>query len=96
MADRPSRKRKLAEEGAQYRQGLEKQAADSERRKKLKVLRKEIDTDLSDMFGKMKATDEPPAAEMDVEMDMAARGRRRKTRKASKKSKKKSWKTRKH
>lgn len=91
MSDRPSRKRKLADEGAQYRQGLEKQAAQAEQRKKLKVLRKEIDTDLSDLFGKMQATDEPrSAAVLDVEM---GRGRRRKTRKASKKSKKK---TRKH
>ena len=48
------------------------------------------------MFGNMKASEpEPPA--MDVEMDMAARGRRRrKTRKGSKKSRRGRKKTRKH
>ena len=48
------------------------------------------------MFGNMKASEAAPAA-MDVEMDMAARGRRRrKSRKGSKKSRKGRKKTRKH
>lgn len=98
MAERESRKRKATEEGEQYRMGLVKSAIQSDTRKKSRTLGKEINTDLSDLFGKMKASDEPPAAAvMDVEMDMAARGRRRrKTSKKSKKSKKKSRKTRKH
>lgn len=78
--------------------GLVKSAVQSDMRKKSRTLGKEINTDLSDLFGKMKASEPvPEAAVMNVEMDMAARGRRRrKTRKASKKSKKKARKTRKH
>lgn len=92
MSDRPSRKRKMAIEGEQYRQGLAQDAESKERRKKMRVLRKEIDTDLSDLFGKMQATDEPRApAVVDVEM---GRGRRRKTR--SRKSRKSRKTRRKH
>ena len=86
MSDRPSRKRKMAVEGEQYRQGLAQDAESKERRKKMRVLRKEINTDLSDLFGKMQATDEPRAPAV-VDVDMG-RGRRRKTRKRSKKSRK--------
>jgi hypothetical protein len=86
MADRASRKRKMAVEGEQYRQGLAMDAESKERRKKMRVLRKEINTDLSDLFGKMQATDEPAAPAV-VDVDMG-RGRRRKTRKRSKKSRK--------
>lgn len=90
MSDRPSRKRKTTEESEQYRQGLMKEAAQSQHRKKMRVIRKQVDEDLSDLFGKMQATDEPRnAAVVDVKL---GRGRRRKTRKASKKSRK----TRKH
>jgi len=96
MAERESRKRKATEQGEEYKKELAKSAVQTEQRKKARVVRKEIDTELSDLFGKMKASDEIPQAAMDVEMDMAARGRRRKTRKVSKKSKKKSRKTRKH
>lgn len=98
MTERESRKRKFTEEGAQYRQGMAVASAQAEQRKKSRAIGKEVNTDLSDLFGKMKASDEVPVAEVrDVEMDMAARGRRRrKTRKTSKKSKKKSRKTRKH
>lgn len=92
MADRESRKRKVTELGAQYQQDMAKSAVKSENSKKSRTIGKEINTDLADMFGNMKASDEPPAA-MDVDM---GRGRRRKTRKGSKKSKKKSRKTRKH
>ena len=78
MSDRTSRKRKMAVEGEQYRQGLAQDAESKERRKKMRVLRKEINTDLSDLFGKMQATDEPAApAVVDTNM---GRGRRRKTR----------------
>ena len=98
MAERESRKRKATEQGAEYKQELVKSAIQADTRKKSRTLGKEINTDLSDLFGKMKASE--PAAEaavMDVEMDMAARGRRRrKTSKKSKKSKKKTRKTRKH
>lgn len=88
MSDRTSRKRKMAVEGEQYRQGLAQDAESKERRKKMRVLRKEINTDLSDLFGKMQATDEPRAPAV-VEVEMG-RGRRRKSRsrKASKKSRK--------
>jgi hypothetical protein len=87
MADRPSRKRKMAIEGEQYRQGLAQDAESKERRKKMRVLRKEINTDLSDLFGKMQATDEPRAPAV-VDVEMGRGRRRRKTRKASKKSRK--------
>jgi hypothetical protein len=76
----------MAVEGEQYRQGLAQDAESKERRKKMRVLRKEINTDLSDLFGKMQATDEPRAPAV-VDVDMG-RGRRRKTRKRSKKSRK--------
>ena len=92
MSDRPSRKRKMAIEGEQYRQGLAQDAESKERRKKMRVLRKEIDTDLSDLFGKMQATDEPRAPAV-VDVDMG-RGRRRKTR--SRKSRKSRKTRRKH
>jgi len=92
MSDRPSRKRKMAIEGEQYRQGLAQDAESKERRKKLRVLRKEINTDLSDLFGKMQATDEPRAPAV-VEVEMG-RGRRRKTR--SRKSRKSRKTRRKH
>jgi len=96
MAERESRKRKGTEEGAQYRQELVKSAIQSDNRKKSRTLGKEINTDLADLFGNMKASEAEPAP-MDVEMDMAARGRRRrKTRKGSKKSRKGRKKTRKH
>lgn len=92
MSDRPSRKRKMAIEGEQYRQGLAQDAESKERRKKMRVLRKEINTDLSDLFGKMQATDEPRApAVVDTNM---GRGRRRKTR--SRKSRKSRKTRRKH
>lgn len=87
MSDRPSRKRKMAIEGEQYRQGLAQDAESKERRKKMRVLRKEIDTDLSDLFGKMQATDEPRAPAV-VDVEMGRGRRRRKTRKGSKKSRK--------
>jgi hypothetical protein len=86
MADRPSRKRKMAVEGEQYRQGLAMDAESKERRKKMRVLRKEINTDLSDLFGKMQATDEPAAPAV-VDTNMGS-SRRRKSRKRSKKSRK--------
>jgi hypothetical protein len=96
MAERESRKRKGTEEGAQYRQELVKSAIQADNRKKSRTIGKEINTDLADLFGNMKASEAEPAA-MDVEMDMAARGRRRrKTRKGSKKSRKGRKKTRKH
>ena len=96
MAERESRKRKVTEEGSQYRYELAKSAAQSDNRKKSRTIGKEVNTDLAAMFGNMKASEpEPPA--MDVEMDMAARGRRRrKSRKGSKKSRKGRKKTRKH
>jgi hypothetical protein len=79
----------LAEEKA-------KQDASAEKRQVNKKLRAEVD-DLAGLFGSMKASDQGAApAAMDVEMDMAARGRRRKTRKRSKKSRKGRKKTRKH
>lgn len=94
MADRPSRKRKTTEESEQYRQGIMKDAVQAEHRKKMRVIRKEIDTDLSDLFGKMQATDEPRnAAVVDVEM---GRGRRRRKTRKTKKSRKGAHKTRKH
>lgn len=98
MAERESRKRKATEQGAEYQQELAKSVVQADTRKKSRTIGKEINTDLSDTFGKMKASEgAPEAAAMDVEMDMAARGRRRrKTRKSSKKSKKKTRKTRKH
>lgn len=96
MAERESRKRKATELGAQYQQDAAKSAAKADNSKKSRTIGKEINTDLADLFGNMKASDAAPAA-MDVEMDMAARGRRRKkSRKASKKSRKGRKKTRKH
>ena len=89
MADRESRKRKATEQGAQYQQDVAKAAAQADTRKKSRTIGKEINTDLADMFGNMKASDEAPAA-MDVDM---GRGRRRRTRKKSRKGRKK---TRKH
>ena len=87
MSDRPSRKRKATEEGSQYKEDMKKQEAATESRKKMRVLRKEIDTNLSGLFGKMKVTEQPPSvAVMDVEM---GRGRRRKSRKVSKKKSRK-------
>jgi hypothetical protein len=95
MAERESRKRKVTEEGSQYRYELAKSAAQADNRKKSRTIGKEVNTDLAAMFGNMKASEEPSA--MDVEMDMAARGRRRrKSRKGSKKSRKGRKKTRKH
>jgi hypothetical protein len=91
MAERESRKRKLDPEGEQYRQGLMKSAIQADSRKKSRALGKEINTDLSDLFGKMKASDEPAVADV-----VMGQGRRRKSRKTRKASKKKSRKTRKH
>ena len=93
MSDRSSRKRKMAVEGEQYRQGLAQDAESKERRKKMRVLRKEINTDLSDLFGKMQATDEPRAPAV-VDVDMGRGRRRRKTR--SRKSRKSRKTRRKH
>jgi hypothetical protein len=96
MAERESRKRKVTELGAQYQQDMAKSAVKLDNSKKSRTIGKEVNTDLAAMFGNMKASEAPPAA-MDVEMDMAARGRRRrKTRKGSKKSRKGRKKTRKH
>jgi hypothetical protein len=96
MAERESRKRKTTEQGAEYQQELARSAAQADNRKKSRTIGKEINTDLADLFGNMKASEAEPAA-IDVEMDMAARGRRRrKTRKGSKKSRKGRKKTRKH
>jgi hypothetical protein len=90
MSDRPSRKRKMTAEGESFAKDMANKQMGTEQRKKIRVLRKNIDSDLSDLFGKMQATDEPRApVAIDVEM---GRGRRRKTRKGSKKSRK----TRKH
>jgi hypothetical protein len=96
MAERESRKRKATEQGAEYQQEVAKSAAQADNRKKSRTIGKEVNTDLAAMFGNMKASEGTTAA-MDVEMDMAARGRRRrKTRKGSKKSRKGRKKTRKH
>jgi hypothetical protein len=95
MAERESRKRKVTELGAQYQQDMAKSAIKQDNSKKSRTIGKEVNTDLAAMFGNMKASEEAPAA-MDVEMDMAARGRRRKSRKGSKKSRKGRKKTRKH
>lgn len=94
------RVRKLTEKGLDY--AMQKKAAEvaAEKRKLDRAeavrMKGEID-ELEEMFKGMK-TSAPAAAAapLDVEMDMAARGRRRKTRKSTKKAKKKSRKTRKH
>ena len=87
MADRASRKRKMTVEGESMAKERAMDAESKERRKKMRVLRKEINTDLSDLFGKMQATDEPRAPAV-VDVDMGRGRRRRRTRKGSEKSRK--------